>query len=274
MPTTKRMNCSQEIKCRVLNCHFYHFLSKMHTICDRVDHLESSDVDDTPPYGGNSKEYFMNFVQIPGGMGINGKLFENPGVSALTQSDDVSKHIKCNKCNKVKNTGCSCQNELNIPFSRTIQMIWTNHGKGATGNHPIHLHGHSFHVMKIVLANTSMRMKMNHSTMGMTTKPPMNMTSGNSMGMNMTRNSTTGMKMADDSDIECDDLTEYCNNPGWKNKNWADGNVPGLKLKNAPKKDTLMIPAGAYAVIRFKSNNPGKWLMHCHTGFHLMLGMA
>ena len=240
IPTTKRMNCSQEKPCRVLNCQFSNFAANTHTICDKIDDLISSDVDDTPSYDENSKEYFMNFVQIPGGMGVDGKIFEHPGVNSLTQSEDISIHINCDKCEKIKNKGCACQNELNIPFNRTIQMVWTNHGKGATRHHPIHLHGHSFHVLKMGYPES---------------------------------NSSTGFKMKDNTAIECDSHTEYCNNPAWKNKVWANGNAPGLKLKNAPKKDTLMIPAGAYAVIRFRSDNPGKWFMHCHIEFHSMQGM-
>ena len=233
------MNCSLEKPCRVLNCQFSYFPSAMHVICDKVDDLESSDADDTPSYNENSEEYFMNFLFLKGFDSINGKVFQHAGVSSLTQSEDVSKYSKCGQCDKfVKhNIGCICQNELNITFGKTIQMVWVNYGKRVIENHPIHFHGHSFHVLKIGYPES------NHST---------------------------GLKIKDNAAIDCQ--TEYCTNPGWKNKNWKNGNIPGLKLKNAPKKDTLMIPAGAYAVIRFKSDNPGKWLLHCHIEFHSMNG--
>ena len=49
-----------------------------------------------------------------------------------------------------------------------------------------------------------------------------------------------------------------CTNPTWKNSSWTGSNVPGINLVNPPMKDTISIPRGAYAVIRFKSNNPGR----------------
>ena len=242
------MNCSLEKPCRVLNCQFSYFPAAMHVICDKVDDLESSDADDAPSYIENSEEYFMNFFFLVGFQTINGKIFQHAGVSSLTQSGDVSKYHKCDQCDKLSkrlpfdnfvkhNIGCICQNQLNITFGRTIQMVWVNHGKGAIANHPIHLHGHSFHVLKIGYPEY---------------------------------NRSTGLKIKDNAAIDCQ--TEYCTNPVWKNKDWKNGNIPGLKLKNAPKKDTLMIPTGAYAVIRFKADNPGKWLLHCHIGFHSMSG--
>jgi len=39
-------------------------------------------------------------------------------------------------------------------------------------------------------------------------------------------------------------------------------------------KDTVFIPAGGWAVIRFRADNPGWWLMHCHMHIHLHDGMA
>ncbi|RVE44181.1 hypothetical protein evm_011175 [Chilo suppressalis] len=45
-------------------------------------------------------------------------------------------------------------------------------------------------------------------------------------------------------------------------------------LKNAPIKDTVTVPDGGYTVIRFKADNPGYWLFHCHIEFHVEVGMA
>ena len=80
---------------------------------------------------------------MSGGMGVNGKLFKHPGVSSLTQPEN------CDVENCGENKVCSCQHEMYIPYNKTIPMIWTNHGAGATRHHPIHLHGHSFHILKL-----------------------------------------------------------------------------------------------------------------------------
>ncbi|KAJ8708350.1 hypothetical protein PYW07_010475 [Mythimna separata] len=45
-------------------------------------------------------------------------------------------------------------------------------------------------------------------------------------------------------------------------------------LKNAPIKDTVTVPDGGYTVVRFKADNPGYWLFHCHIEFHVEIGMA
>lgn len=55
---------------------------------------------------------------------------------------------------------------------------------------------------------------------------------------------------------------------------WGNGNVPEINIMNPPRKDTIIIPVGAYAVLRIRSDNPGKWFLHCHKGFHQISGMA
>mmetsp|Transcript_12782 Transcript_12782/g.40783 ORF Transcript_12782/g.40783 Transcript_12782/m.40783 type:complete len:309 (+) Transcript_12782:1964-2890(+) len=39
-------------------------------------------------------------------------------------------------------------------------------------------------------------------------------------------------------------------------------------------KDTVVLPFGGYVVMRFKANNPGHWMAHCHTDYHLADGMG
>jgi iron transport multicopper oxidase len=38
------------------------------------------------------------------------------------------------------------------------------------------------------------------------------------------------------------------------------------------RRDTVMLQDNAYAIIRFKANNPGIWLLHCHIEFHTVSG--
>ncbi|KAK9310102.1 hypothetical protein QLX08_000400 [Tetragonisca angustula] len=38
-------------------------------------------------------------------------------------------------------------------------------------------------------------------------------------------------------------------------------------------RDTLPVPNNGYAIIRFRANNPGYWLFHCHQIFHHIAGM-
>lgn len=39
-------------------------------------------------------------------------------------------------------------------------------------------------------------------------------------------------------------------------------------------RDTVYIPSRGYAVLRFRAENPGVWLFHCHILWHLATGMA
>ncbi|KAJ1643891.1 ferroxidase fet3 [Coemansia asiatica] len=39
------------------------------------------------------------------------------------------------------------------------------------------------------------------------------------------------------------------------------------------KRDTVLVHSGEYVVVRFKADNPGVWLMHCHFDWHMALGL-
>ncbi|KAK9000957.1 hypothetical protein V6N11_082753 [Hibiscus sabdariffa] len=39
-------------------------------------------------------------------------------------------------------------------------------------------------------------------------------------------------------------------------------------------RNTIAVPVGGWAVIRFVANNPGVWLMHCHLDAHLSVGLT
>jgi Multicopper oxidase len=42
--------------------------------------------------------------------------------------------------------------------------------------------------------------------------------------------------------------------------------APRSAIRRYPIKDTISIPSKGYAVFRFKADNPGWWLLHCHFG--------
>ncbi|KAK3387770.1 multicopper oxidase-domain-containing protein [Podospora didyma] len=47
-----------------------------------------------------------------------------------------------------------------------------------------------------------------------------------------------------------------------------------LKFDNPPRRDVVLLPAGGYAVVAFKADNPGSWLFHCHIPWHASSGLA
>ncbi|VDI32148.1 Hypothetical predicted protein [Mytilus galloprovincialis] len=136
------------------------------------------------------------------------------------------------------------QNPVPMPVSKNdFQEFFMNfHFTKPTGfgrAHPVHMHGHRFHVMKIGF-------------------PDYNTTSGNLTSMN--------------PDIKCN--TRECNRAEWVDESWKYGNVPMMNVDNPPIKDTIIVPWGGYVVIRIVADNPGYWYFHCHIELHNVDGMA
>ncbi|XP_066919627.1 uncharacterized protein [Clytia hemisphaerica] len=241
-PTTQEQDCVRD-GCKVINCPFKYYKSDENTECITIDELENANAADVPPeyIQDDSMEHFLNFGfpesdgQSPGA--VNGKKFKFPAVDPLIQ---WSPNCARKECGPSKT--CYCQHELILPYNKTVQIVMTNVGNGAGLSHPIHMHGHQFYVMKMGYAN---------------------------------QNKTTGIVsnyyLQNNTDIYCS--TAQCNDPAWANSTWRHGHVPDMN-KYPPRKDTLMIPTGGYAVVRIRANNPGWWFMHCHIEMHLLAGMA
>ncbi|XP_042515786.1 laccase-7-like [Macadamia integrifolia] len=47
-----------------------------------------------------------------------------------------------------------------------------------------------------------------------------------------------------------------------------------FNLVNPQQRNTIAVPVGGWAAIRFQANNPGVWFMHCHLDVHLSWGFA
>eukprot|EP00617_Octactis_speculum_P019911 CAMPEP_0185761668 /NCGR_PEP_ID=MMETSP1174-20130828/20613_1 /TAXON_ID=35687 /ORGANISM="Dictyocha speculum, Strain CCMP1381" /LENGTH=1048 /DNA_ID=CAMNT_0028443011 /DNA_START=249 /DNA_END=3395 /DNA_ORIENTATION=- len=65
-----------------------------------------------------------------------------------------------------------------------------------------------------------------------------------------------------------------------KETDWFDWPANKSKVQNTigdgsyVVKDTVVLPAGGYLVLRFLADNPGHWLAHCHTDYHFADGMG
>ncbi|CAE1312421.1 unnamed protein product [Acanthosepion pharaonis] len=245
-PNSSPRNCTQDDPCNVLNCAFSFYPMDQHRKCIPFSELNStSDYEVPRVVRGKWKEYFLNFA-FPGVPGktpgsVNGRKYVEPSVNALYQPDEVD--TLCDKKDCGVDRICGCTYSLKLIKGDTIQMIFLNMGMGKGSHHPIHMHGYTFSVVK--------------------------------MGY-PTFNETTGSFIADTSDVDCrgDPKKNFCNDAAWSNSNWGGDNIPGIKLKRAPLKDTIIVPSGGYAVIRIKADNPGLWFMHCHIEMHNMDGMA
>lgn len=245
-PTTQRGVCSEYDQCRVLNCPFSAFGFMKGIECIPFDHLKSDrDDDPAPPYvPGRFQEHFLNFG-FPGKQpSVNGNVFKMPAVSALTQAHKID-----NECSNMCEQGneCKCTFSLQIKHGNTVQLVLSNLGMGAGWFHPIHMHGHSFHVIKMGYASFDEKY-------------------GFLVEQNKDIDCSGGKKRSNDY--------SFCKNATWRNHSWLNGNIPGQELSYPPRKDTIIVPDGGYAVIRFRANNPGIWIIHCHIEIHSLQGMA
>ena len=133
------------------------------------------------------------------------------------------------------NNSCKCTQIQNIPENRIIQMVLISYNLGAHEMAHHSVHLHGYNFA--VLASGY---------------PPSNI--------------ATGAWTEHNENILCDNSN--CFNPGW------NGTQPLLNLDNPPIKDTVVIPARGYVIIRFRSDNPGFWLFHCHQAPHAEEGMT
>ncbi|XP_064642700.1 uncharacterized protein LOC135497005 [Lineus longissimus] len=249
-PTTSRRACTPAKPCKVLNCPFTYYPKENNTEsnieCISVDQLRGKEGD--APKAGNSsyKQFFLNFA-FPGigwtPASVNGRTFHHPQVNPLGQMDEMHWGCDPEKCGEDK--VCACTYHLDINYGDTVQMVFLNMGQGKGFGHPVHLHGHSFYVVKQGFAQY---------------------------------NSTTGKFIGDNLDINCRgnrNRTEtFCNAATWSDSAWDGDNIPGLNLKKPPLKDTIIVPTSSYVIIRFKADNPGVWILHCHIEMHNNDGMA
>ncbi|XP_071140404.1 uncharacterized protein [Mytilus edulis] len=232
---------------RVLNCPFNTFPNEMNINCIPVNNLKArGNVDDdkfvvNDITKSNEKAlHFLNFGFPKNKSSINGRVFRWPTVSALTQPSEVDND--CNGCTDEEI--CHCSHSLNLRSGSEIVMVLLNLGRGAVISHPIHMHGHTFEILKMEFPKVII-----------------------------------GGAFAFTDDIICSNTlsnsVSSCNNAKWKNSSWTNyKNIPGINIDNPVRKDTVVVPYGGYVIIRIDARNPGVWFMHCHIDKHMVEGMA
>ncbi|XP_031570019.1 laccase-4-like [Actinia tenebrosa] len=235
-PTTEERNCTADNPCRVLNCPWdiYSKLWYPNRICIPVSNLSLDTSFYEPEKIPNTKdddvhEVFLNFG-FPMGSAVNNRrmitprapLFQSPSTWGLT-----------NCARECDEKVCWCSHVVELPPKKTIQVVLMAY-KGAKLGHPVHIHGHSFQILKIGYP---------------------------------VQNQTSGEILRDNPDIVCEN--EFCTK-----RHWSAGHPKDLNFDNPPLKDTVMVPSYGYVVVRFVSDNPGYWFVHCHVGNHQAEGMA
>ena len=231
-PSSIDRECTPDSKCTWLNCPVESFPM---ADCVNVDQMRSARGSPAAPSAstGSFKEFFIHsgfaFHNNAVKANMNGATFKLPTVSALTQPSQVT-----NKCSDPQ-SGCGvemtyeCVNSIDVELGDVVQLnlVGDKFDPVVLVHHPIHLHGYHFHVLKLGYRPTDENMAF--------------------MGIN--------------PDFDCQyggaGGNKVCNNATWSNPSWFGGNIPNIDPRYAPLKDTITVPAGGYAVVRFVVNNPG-----------------
>ncbi|XP_069129301.1 uncharacterized protein [Argopecten irradians] len=245
LPTSQRSVCDRNNPCKVLNCPFI-YRPDSYIVCTSVAELKASrEEQDTYPVANVSstetfQEIFLNFgfawTRNPVSAAVNNKVNVLPSVPLQLYPDLSETFTECvQRCDEY----CTCTHVVKLGIGNTVQLVLLNTNDSPYGMaHPIHIHGHRPHLIKMVYPEYDKRGRISNST----------------------------------KDIQCD--TPRCNNATWRNPSWKFGNVPDVDLVSPTRKDTVIVPRQGYVVLRMVADNPGYWFMHCHIEVHQVFGMS
>ena len=232
--------------CVAINCPFPAFHTSYNTRCINVhefrmlwptpsSELPSADLDPDC----TDCELFFNIGSDTDN--INGRNMQLSSFPLQTQKADIFPNDFCDlrKTCQGDSDHCSCLHVREVSsFNKTIRFVLSSVGnevtEGGGFSHPMHLHGHHFHIVEI----------------GYGSYFPNN-----------------GSLKSRSSNVSCSDA--HCSSPAW-NSSRRTFNITNKTVR----KDTVVVPGGGYIVIHFLSNNPGFWFMHCHIISDLLEGMS
>lgn len=262
--------CDPNNRCTAINCPFEHYPANDGIDCIHIHELRSllplplQQLPQIMPSNKNRHFFNFGFEGDSSTSAINGLNFKLPVAAYQTNPPrryerDLEENLICSQCNLPDNRGepppeCSCTHVQTIAIERsdtgsTVHMILSAVGdkerRYRDFSHPVHLHGHSFHVVHVGHGSTDM---------------------------------TSGMLMDNNQDINCGSGS-VCTQPKWRNSGpdlsaYEDAQNPTFVSRNLVRKDTVIVPAGGYVIIAFLADNPGYWFMHCHIESHQLEGMG
>ena len=240
-------NCENE--CKALNCPFIKYPDATglgNVSCYDVTNLKllkNTSEDELPGEISQSFTNFLNF-HFHTVARVNDVRFDFSTKPLLMSGYKVSGECLYNET-KYRQCDTSCPHVIYIDKNTPItEFVFSSLPRGSENfskrkitkliTHPIHLHGHSFWVKKIVYPSY---------------------------------NEDGSVK-----DV-ADDIIVPPYGPGkWKNE--ADPQHKSSVDNTTIRKDVIIVPAGGYVVVDIKVQNPGWWFLHCHIDHHLLEGMA
>ena len=248
------VECNAPKKCKKANCPFSPTIKENSNLyqCVSIAGMESSNFNKADNdmlklrYNKTQfEEHFFNFHfsgSISQRSSINGRQFILPSAPPFFKKNPLEALTQCT----CPGLTCTCTNMMKIDRNKIIQFNIFNMGTGAGiegTSHPVHIHGHHFYLV--------------------------------AMGYPKYK-ADNYLFLENNNDIACKN-DELCVNATWSDSEWLMGNINKAQytnLLNPPRKDTIFIPVGGYAVLRFRSDNIGYWFFHCHIEVHQGEGMS
>ncbi|CAH1243344.1 Hypp7073 [Branchiostoma lanceolatum] len=244
-PTTLKRDCNQEIPCYVFNCPFAGYAQHTHTRC-----VSAADSQALPSEtAGEHKTVTDNDAE-------ESYIAEDPDILEIFMNFNFAIGSSVNgrrfigptaplhqkaanatvPCDEEQclRSGCRCTHIIDIPYNKMVQLVMFNTMAPLSQTH------HSVHIHGHAFQVVAMGYP--------------------------SYNRSTGRYLEPNPDITC--KNDLCTDATWR-----DG-PPSLNMFNPPMKDTVLVPANGYTVVRFRSDNPGHWFMHCHNDQHMNEGMA
>lgn len=265
--------CGPNKQCVAINCPFKEFPVELNISCYSLNDLrslfpaEESIMPDLRTVLHDNSSLFLNFG-FDGNLAdpsVNGRTFHLPPIPYQTYPGQFKEDYEtrpletCQYCRPVNESGssgnCDCTQVIPIAKDRVFNRDDNNyHGhilmifsvvtviNSVKEFHPIHLHGHNFHVVHVEHGSYE-----------------------------------NGFLRSASPHIDCGSDAK-CLNPKWDRTRPPNLSKyvtkSGKLIQSAIRKDTVIVPAGGYVVVAVELNNPGYWFLHCHAEPHLFKGMA
>ncbi|CAI8053707.1 hypothetical protein GBAR_LOCUS29352 [Geodia barretti] len=167
------------------------------------------------------------FTNIAGFLGrnkpfssINDKLFVLPQFPLTTYYEKNDENAYCavdSQCDS--DFGCECTTVLDVGSNVTVRLVISAVGEERNINHPMHIHGHSVHILSIGRGEYSL---------------------------------ANGRLVSSTRDLTCTedgDDTETLDNNRCPNPRFRSSNTTFPLDKYTVRKDTFIVPAGGYVVV-------------------------
>lgn len=249
-PKSTPNSCTLPMPCTTFNCPFLYYPLGTNRTCLTFDNETYSEETEKSNFREvlNVKETLYYNFGLPGDLtknrgSVNGRQFVFPAEPMLYRIDKMQ--ASCENAHCGPDNVCRCTFYDFLEKDMAYQIVLSNIGDGKGWSHPIHLHGYHFYVVK--------------------------------MGFGRYDRASAKI-MKETNDIRCTGLStpNLCNKELWKPEAWISNpnSIPGIKLSNPPRKDTIIVPSGGFVIIRFKASNPGPWFFHSQVNLHTTYGLG